>query len=298
MHLAPTPNIGFMSASAPYASSLGLRVDQAKWEFGLPDGARRLIASGDFDGRDNGSVVNWLASDDVLSGRLLRWCNSPMYNLARPYRSLDEVARLMQGCQLSRLALLAFVRGLFPEGQIIDGVQRDRLWGHSIAVGTVAAMISQTCGRGDPSLVFVAGALHDIGLCANRRLAPQCYAQIIAQVDQLSPTHEVERDELGWDHAQLGSAILQQWGMPAAIQSAAQHHHAADRAIPNEHGETIGCVAVANYLCSRAGWSSAGFHNLPAPSNVVLDRLGINPGMLAVIWQQIGESLQAASHLH
>jgi putative nucleotidyltransferase with HDIG domain len=287
-----------MSTSAPYASSLSLRVDQAKWEFGLPDGARRLIATGDFEGRNNETLVNWLASDELLSGRLLRWCNTPMYNLAAPYPSLAEVSQVMDRCELTRLAVLAFARGLFPEGYAVDGIQRDRLWGHSIAVGSVASMISRTCGCGDPSLVFVAGTLHDIGLCAHQRLAPEAHQRIVSEVDELSTTHEVEQDLHGWDHAQLGAAILGQWGMPAAIQAAALHHHAAEIAVENEHAETIGCVAVANFLCSRAGWSSLGYHNLEAPGESILDRLGINSGLLAVIWQQVGGSLQSSAQLY
>ena len=88
------------------------RVEQARWEFGLPDGARRLIASGDFDGRTNETLVRWLASDRELAHRLLRWCNTPLYNLSRPYESLSEAAGVMDGCDLARLAVLAFVRGL------------------------------------------------------------------------------------------------------------------------------------------------------------------------------------------
>jgi hypothetical protein len=60
------------------SSRLGLRIEQARWQFGLPDGARRLIASGDFDGRANETLVRWLASDGELSRRLLRWCNTPL----------------------------------------------------------------------------------------------------------------------------------------------------------------------------------------------------------------------------
>ncbi len=287
-----------MSTSVRYASSLGLRVDQAKWEFGLPDGARRLIATGDFDGRDNQALVNWLASDKLLSERLLRWCNAPMYNLAAPYQSLAEASRVMDRCELTRLAVLAFARGLFPTGQLVGGIPRNRLWGHSIAVGTVAAMISRTCGRGDPSMAFAAGTLHDIGVAANQRLAPTVYEQVINEVDELSPTHEVEQDVQGWDHTQLGSAILGQWGMPEAIQAAALHHHAADLVLTNNHIEIIGCVALANYLCSRAGWSSTGYHNLSVPGNQVLDRLGIKSGLLAVIWQQVGGALESADQLY
>lgn len=283
----------FCMSSAAKAPSipnrLGPCVEQAKWAFALPDGARRLVASGDFDGRDNDSLIRWLSTDPELSRRLLRWCNSPLYALSQPYRSLTDVLQIMDRAELARLALLAFVRGLF-EGN-------DRLWAHSIAVGAVGSMISRTCDRADSGLVFVAGALHDIGLCAHHRLAPQAYAEVLAEVDDLSATHEVERERLGWDHTELGAAILRQWGLPAAIVEPARYHHAAGCAEETGQAETVACVAIANYLCSRAGWSSTGCHYLLPPSKEVLGILGIDSGLLSVIWQQLAGSLESVTDL-
>jgi putative nucleotidyltransferase with HDIG domain len=286
-----------MSTSYLPSSRLGLRIEQARWEFGLPDGARRLIASGDFEGRDNESLVCWLVSDPVLAKRLLRWCNTPLFNLSKPYQSLSEASKVMENQDLARLALLAFVRGLLLPDLQIDIYRRDVLWAHSMAVGAVASLISRTCGCGDPSITFVAGALHDIGLCASERLDPESFQKVISQIDELSATHEVEKDVLGWDHQQLGAAILEQWGMPEPICLAARHHHAPERALGGPHAHTIGCVAVANYLCSRSGWSSTGYHSLAAPGNQVFQQLGIDSGLLTLLWQQLTPALESVKEL-
>ncbi len=279
------------------SSRLGLRIEQAKWEFGLPDGARRLIASGDFEGRTNESLVRWLASDPELAKRLLRWCNTPLYNLSRPYASLEEASNVMDGRDLARLAVLAFVRSKFLPDLQIDLYRRDAIWNHSVAVGAVAAMISRTCGCGDPSLVFVAGTLHDIGLCASERLNQESFAEVISQIDELSPTTDVERDILGWDHTQLGEAILRQWGMPEEVQMVARYHHSPEQAIGGPYAGSIGCVAIANYLCSRSGWPSAGCHNLVPPNNCVFSHLGIDAGLLTVLWQQLYPALDSIADL-
>ncbi len=286
-----------MSTSSNASSRLGLRIEQARWEFGLPDGARRLIASGDFEGRTNETLVRWLASDRELAKRLLRWCNTPLYNLSKPYQSLDEASKVMDGRDLARLAVLAFVRGLFLPNLQIDVYFRDALWNHSIAVGAVAAMISRTCGCSDPSLVFVAGTLHDIGLIASERLDPESFAEVMSQIDELSPTHEVERDVLGWDHTQLGEAVLKNWGLPEEVQTVARLHHTPERAMSGPYGESVGCVSIANYLCSRCGWASAGTHALAPPSNRVFSRLGIDSGLLTVLWQQLYPALDSVAQL-
>jgi putative nucleotidyltransferase with HDIG domain len=285
----PTPKL-----SSP---RLTLRIEQARWGFGLPEGARRLIASGDFDGRTNESLVRWLASDRELAQRLLRWCNTPLYNLSRPFRSLEEAAAVMDGCDLARLAVLAFVRGLFLPDMRVDIYQREALWRHSIAVGAVAAMISRTCCGGQPRMVFVAGTLHYIGLCANQRLDRDAFAAVISEIDELSATSEIEREVLGWDHTQLGAAILESWGMPEEVQVVARLHHRAEDSIGGPHAEAVGCVAIANYLCSRSGWSSIGAHNVSAPSDAIYRCLEIDASLLTVLWQQLYPALASVSEL-
>ncbi len=274
-----------------------MRVEQAKWEFGLPDGARRLMAAGDFDGRSNDSLVRWLASDRELAQRLLRWCNTPLYNLSRPYHSLQEASAVMDARDLSRLAVLAFVRGLFLPDFQTDRYSREGLWRHSIAVGAVGSMISRTCGRGDPSLVFVAGTLHDIGICASERLDIDSFTSVVAEIDELSSTCEIEREVLGWEHTDLGAAILGHWGMPEEVQMVAKLHHRANDAISGPYAEAVGCVAIANYLCSRSGWTSLGSHNVAPPSDPVLSCLGIDASLLTVLWQQLYPALDAVAEL-
>jgi putative nucleotidyltransferase with HDIG domain len=203
----------------------------------------------------------------------------------------------MEGRELARLAVLAFVRGLFLPNLQIDLYQRELLWNHSIAVGAVASMISRTCGAEDPSLVFVAGTLHDIGMCASERLDPDSFAAVIAEVDELSPVHEIEQDRLGWDHTALGAAVLQQWGMPEEVQAAARWHHDPELAIDGPYAQTVCCVGVANYLCSRSGWAAVGRPNLAPPSPQVFELLGIDAGLLAVRWQQLYPALSAVLHL-
>ena len=152
-----------MSSARTHAPGrLALRVEQARWEFGLPDGARRLIASGDFDGRTNDSLVRWLASDPQLTERLLRWCNTPLYNLSRPYASLQEASVVMDGRDLARLAVLAFVRGLFmPDSAIeiyssrvaLEALDRGRS-------GRVDDLSDVRSGRSEPGLCCRDAARH------------------------------------------------------------------------------------------------------------------------------------------
>ncbi len=286
-----------MATTTDPSARLGLRTEQARWELPLPDGARRLIASGDFDGRENETLVRWLASDPKLASRLLRWCNTPLFNLSKPHKSLEDAAKIMNGSELAQLAVLAWVRGIFAPEKQIDIYSRDVLWGHSMAVAAVGSLVARTCTGVDPGKVFVAGALHDIGMIANERVDPTTFVEILSEIDELSPMHEVERDMLGWDHAKLGAAMLRGWGMPDEVCLATEYHHEAHRCLDSEHSETVCCIAVANYFCSRAGWSSVETNAIASPRESVFRHLGIDADLLRVLWQQLYSSLDSVARL-
>jgi putative nucleotidyltransferase with HDIG domain len=286
-----------LKTSTSTAENLNQRIEQAKIDFTLPPGARRLIAAGDFKGRTNETLVRWLETDEEVAARLLKWCNTPLFNMSRPYATLVEAEKIMEHDELARLAVVTFTRQLFLPNIKIDLFERTALWTHSMSVAAVASMISRSSGSGDPGLIFIAGAMHDIGICASQRLGPASFQEVIAQVDDLSPTHAVERELLGWDHGELGEAILKQWGLSEEIQAVARHHHDADQQLDSPHAEAICCVAIANYLCSRSGRASISSNNLEPPSNAVFQRLNIDAGLLTILGQQLYAALNSASEL-
>lgn len=287
-----------MPLTPPPLSRLSLRIEQAKWELDLPAESRELLVQGALNSPQPAALSAWVAANPACGRRLLRWCNTSLYNLARPFASLSEACGVLDPREVARLAILASVRELFLPDLQIDQYRRETLWSHSIAVAAVASLIARTTGRGDPGIAFLAGALHDIGLCASERLAPQEFAAVIALVDELSPANDVEQELLGWDHAELGEAILNQWGMPESVTVAARHHHQPDLVLVGPEGATVSCVAVANYLCSRAGWSATGRHYLPPPSDRVFAFLGIDATLLTVLWQQLDVTLESVANLH
>lgn len=281
-----------MSTSYANPSNLAEMVEQARAGFGIPDGADSLIAA---DSGSEQTLISWLQGDAALAERVLRWANTPLYNRSKPFTSLDEAARVLQRRDLARLTVLACVRGLFLPDKVIDVYRREVLWAHSIAVGAVASMIARTIGCEDPGLVMIAGTLHDIGLAASERLNPASFEDVVCEIDELSHTHHVERDVFGWDHAELGAAIIEQWGMPEEIQMAARYHHSPEEALDGPYARSIGCVVIANYFCSRAGWGSTCSINKTPPSNQVFKKLQVDEALLKVLYQQLQPALDSVA---
>jgi hypothetical protein len=64
-----------------------------------------------------------------------------------------------------------------------------------------------------------------------------------------------------------------------------------------QHKELVNVVAVANYLCSRAGVTSLGVHNCLSPPDEIYRGLGLDQVTLAIIWEELDAALEKASSL-
>jgi hypothetical protein len=77
---------------------------------------------------------------------------------------------------------------------------------------------------------------------------------------------------------------------------AIQYHHDVE-VYAGPHRELVFVVAAADYLCSRAGWTSMGIHNIPLPPDIVYRTLGLDQLALAIIWDELPPTLEKAASL-
>ncbi len=105
----------------------------------------------------------------------------------------------------------------------------DDYWRHSVFVGLCCKHLAQFCGMADTETFFIAGLLHDIGLPIMYSSRPQTLA---LQIER-SKGNEVllaasEREQFGFDHGEIGGALLKSWQLPETLITAVTHHHQAD----------------------------------------------------------------------
>lgn len=125
-------------SSTPNGNSLRQRTEQARIDFTLPSVAGQIIAAGDFNGRTNETLVRCLEAEKKMATRLLKWCNTPLFKISRPYQTLAEAERSMEHDELARLAVVTFTRELFLTNVKIDLFERATHWPHSMPVGPIA----------------------------------------------------------------------------------------------------------------------------------------------------------------
>ena len=237
-----------------------------------------------------------IQTDPSLVALLLRRVNSSYYCLDTEVHDLSVAAHLLGFREFSNLAVTVYLSRMFTPSMSFGTFSMVGLWGHSVAVAAASHLVSRVCGCGSATDAYMAGLLHDIGLLFACRQMRRRFIQVVERARSSVSTCELEREIYSFDHAQLGAHVAKTWEFSDAIVDAIAYHHDAGR-YDGVHRDLVFVVAAANYLCSRAGWTSLGVHNVSIPPDDTYRVLGLDEVALSIIWEELAPTLEKASLL-
>lgn len=223
-------------------------------------------------------VADKLSRDEGLVLRILRLANSAYYGLPRRITGVSEAISLVGFKTVKSIVLAAsvykFMDGSFT-GYALD---RGELWKHSLSVAFASRYLAKKIKGLDDEEAYVAGMVHDIGKIVLNDYVRFGYGIIAKLVeDDQVPFMDAERQVLGFDHAQVGGLIMEQWNLPETYMLAARYHHSPWE-LPEEskaHQVFVDVIHVANILCLMlgVGLGADGLQYKIHPES--LERLGI-----------------------
>jgi len=202
---------------------------------GAVEAVRKLAADPD---TSVGEIACVVELDVGVATDLLRIANAPTSALAQRCTSIRHAASLLglrRVCQLvESAAALAFVEKTaseFPE-----------LANRVLAVAGVARMLAHITGV-PPDDVFTAALLHDVGVLLLVQSEDPFYDGLMdSDMAGAEPSIEDEIALMGFDHAELGAAVVKNWNLPAPLPQVVALHH--DWAGALEAGGVV-CAMVA-----------------------------------------------------
>ncbi len=219
-------------------------------------GVLRKVTSMVEDKKSSASdMADIISSDQVLSSKVLRLVNSPVYGFPGRISSITHA-----------VVLLGFnvVKGLVLSTAVFDtmGKHGKGLWEHSLGCAVISRRIAKALNMPDSEEVMIAGLLHDIGKVALRYMRPRDYALAIecAKRDQV---HVVlaEKEVFGVHHMRVASWLTEQWHFPARLAEPLQYHHTPGRA--NAGRDVTNVVHLADILARGMGYGFPGDNAMP-----------------------------------
>ncbi len=166
-----------------------------------------------------------ILKDSHLIVRLLKIVNSAFYSFSSKVETISHAISVIGTEQLGYLVLSTAIMDKFS-GIPQDVIDMDSYWRHSISCGLVSKKLAEYKGELNSEKYFIFGMLHDIGrliMCMN--IPNRNIEVLIRSNSDNKAVHLIEAEELGFDHAQLGGALLRKWDLPKVHQEVVEFHH-------------------------------------------------------------------------
>ncbi len=166
-------------------------------------------------------ITNALEQDAGLCMRTLRIANSPIF-MGGGIDSVQQAINFVGADDIISLVMAADIIQAFEDAPLHDNPYY--FWHRNIYCATAASVMAEhfclPAGR-----LFTIGLLRGVG-----ELLIQCYfpekAKIIALISEktCASRHQIEKNIIGYHHAELSAALLSYWQMPATITQPIQHY--------------------------------------------------------------------------
>ncbi|MBL7644664.1 MAG: HDOD domain-containing protein [Candidatus Hydrogenedentes bacterium] len=172
-------------------------------------------------------VGKLIEQDPALSIKVLQIVNSAYMGVRNPVSNLVQACSMLGLESLKNVVLMAEVFEL-PKGRKLPAsFNLGALWNHSLTVGEGARQIA-AAETGDKKIIdraFTAGLLHEIGQLILASQLTDEFATAIRYADekQISLV-DAEIQVLGATHSQVGSYLLELWGLPDPVVEAIAFH--------------------------------------------------------------------------
>ena len=260
-------------------------VDETSTVYSLPFFYERLNETINHPRSSIDDISKIITEDQGLTARLLKLANSPMFGCYSKVESITKAVTIIGTQQLRDLALAASVMGIF-KGIPEDLLNMESFWRHSIACGMVARALAVYRREANVERLFVAGMLHDIGqLVLATARAEITKGLLEGHRDTGRLFLDLEREQLGFDHADLGGALLKKWKIPASIGEPVACHHNPSGA--EQFPMEAALVHLADIICQALQFGQGAEWGVPPLDEDSWARLDMPPHMLGAVIKQV-----------
>ncbi|MBF0609949.1 MAG: HDOD domain-containing protein [Magnetococcales bacterium] len=261
----------------------------------LPDVFHRINAAVEHPFSTLDQIAAIIMEDPGLTARLLKIANSSFYGLPHPVETISRALTVVGTRQLRDLVMATVAVNQF-NGVPDNLLNISDFWRHSITCGLAARVIATYRREANVESFYVAGLLHDVGRLLFFMIRPEVSAKLMEDAkSQGLLLHQVEKQSVGFDHAEIGGALLAKWKLPDRLCQMVRWHH--QPSLAESHMEAATVIHIADILAQslRRGFSGEWF--VPPLDVKAWESSGLSPNMIPTIAKQVEKQYGVAVHL-
>ena len=168
-------------------------------------------------------LANIICYDQSLSAKVLTLVNSAYYGFSQQITSIGRALALIGMVKSKNIIITIAMRPMFTK-------QSDKeLWKHSIRVAVGCEYFAKHKNLLNSDEAFVLGFMHDVGKMVFNMKDPQFYNKMQERLENGEKTINLEKEEFGCDHTQIGIILAKRWQLPVIITNVIKYHHAPEK---------------------------------------------------------------------
>lgn len=256
----------------------------------LPANFHKIIEAVNDPDADVDEIAGLISSDIGLTTKILRLVNSSYFGLSTQVATISHSLNILGLSPLGTLVLASELMSQFkdiPE----EFVTTESFWSHSVASGIAARQICKLKNSGNEEVLYIAGMIHDIGSVLIYREFPEKAKKALTQCNEWGiELINAEKTAMGFDHAQVGGALMEKWQLPIIIQETTLYHHKPLNAPTHKLEAAI--VHLADYIVQSSQLGSSGEIQASQLDQRVLKFLDLPEKILPWISEKTKESFE------
>ncbi|SIN94146.1 HDOD domain-containing protein [Halodesulfovibrio marinisediminis] len=189
----------------------------------FPDIYYEIVRELEFPFTTSRRLAGIVSKDTGLAARILKLVNSPFYGFPSRIESIERALTILGSNELTTLTLgLAVVHSFSGVPETVFTVQD--FWEYAISCGILSRLLGAHCADLMEERLFVGGLLQPVGmlLMISYDPASMCKAVLLSRKKGVSMP-VAERAIFGFNHAEVGAALLESWNIPDTLTNIVRH---------------------------------------------------------------------------
>jgi len=167
-----------------------------------------------------------VGKDQALTAKVLKLANSAYYGFPRRISTVTDATVLLGFQTLRSIVMAASVSDMLSRELEGYSLGAGELWRHSQATAMGARLLARQCKYPAGDVAYTAGLLHDIGKVILNHYLKEAYLPVVETVTKNGVSFlDAETAILGFNHAEVGARVGEQWNLPKPLVEAIASHH-------------------------------------------------------------------------
>ena len=231
-----------------------------------------------------GEIIDIIIHDPALTTRLLRIVNSAYYGLGQPVKDISHALSILGEQELKNLVIVT---------SIVKSVKLDQshmdincFWRSSIFSAVMAGNLVKHCNYAEEYIeeFFISGLLLNIGKLLIYYSEPELLEFVENEMQGSGrPDFDIEKEQLGFDHADVGAAMAKLWNFSELLTRSISGHH---QNYSRENSEEQNIMILSGYLSDRLEFKDPKqmpLDNWKFDENGLMDGLKLNNAQFCTI---------------